>query len=166
MTKSESTRDAICRLTEQKGSLTGPELADELGISRQAVSLQLRRLIAEGAIFKTGSTRAARYMPGHAAPDARNFKRTLDIEGLDESTVYEKVAVALNLATLPDNVEAIAHYAFTEMISARCRHFCPTIRVQFGECLSVNFLAVARWTNFNLRSRFHPLSLNTLLVIQ
>lgn len=122
MTKSESTRDAICRLTEQKGSLTGPELADELGISRQAVSLQLRRLIAEGAIFKTGSTRAARYMPGHAAPDARNFKRTLDIEGLDESTVYEKVAVALNLATLPDNVEAIAHYAFTEMLNNAIDH--------------------------------------------
>ena len=89
----ESTRDAICRLVEQRGSVTGPELADELGISRQAVSLHLRRLITEGAVFKIGSTRAARYLPGDAAPVGRSFRRKLEIEGLDESAVYEKVEI-------------------------------------------------------------------------
>jgi len=38
MKKPQSTREAICRLIEQRGSVTGPELAEELGISRQAVS--------------------------------------------------------------------------------------------------------------------------------
>lgn len=122
MKRSESTRDAIRRLIEQKGSVTGPELADELGISRQAVSLHLRKLITEGAVFKTGSTRAARYLPGDAAPEARSFRRKLDIDGLDESSVYEKVAVSLNLSTLPDNVEAIVHYAFTEMLNNAIDH--------------------------------------------
>ena len=122
MRKSESTRDAILGLVEQKGSVTGPELAEELGISRQAVSLHLRRLIADGAVFKTGSTRAARYLPGDTAPAGRSFRRKLDIAGLDESDVYEKAAVSLNLATLPDNVEAIVHYAFTEILNNAIDH--------------------------------------------
>jgi len=122
MKKPQSTREAICRLIEQRGSVTGPELAEELGISRQAVSLQMRPLIAEGAVFKTGSTRAARYLPGDAAPAAQSLKRKLDIEGLDESAVYEKVAVNLNLPALPDNIEAIVHYAFTEMLNNAIDH--------------------------------------------
>jgi len=122
MKKTESTHDAILRLVEQRGTVTGPELADELGISRQAVSLQLRRLIAEGAIFKTGSTRAAKYLPGDAAPVGRSLQRKLGIDGLDESAVYERVAVSLNLTTLPDNIEAIVHYAFTELLNNAIDH--------------------------------------------
>jgi biotin operon repressor/anti-sigma regulatory factor (Ser/Thr protein kinase) len=117
MKSAESTRDTIRRLIEQRGSVTGPELAEGLGISRQAVSLHLRSLIAEGVVFKTGSTRAARYLPGDAAPVARNIRRKLKIKGLEESSVYDKVALALNLSTIPDNVEAIVHYAFTEMLN-------------------------------------------------
>jgi biotin operon repressor/anti-sigma regulatory factor (Ser/Thr protein kinase) len=122
MKNSESTRNAICRLIEQRGSVTGPELAEELGISRQAVSLHLRQLIADGAVFKTGSTRAARYLPGNAAPEARAFKRKLKIDGLQESVVYEKATIALNLPTLADNVESIVHYAFTEMLNNAIDH--------------------------------------------
>ena len=122
MKNSESTRNAICRLIEQRGSVTGPELAEELGISRQAVNLQLRKLIAEGLVFKTGSTRAAQYLPGDAAPAARKIRRKLETESLDESAVYEKVAIELNLSTLPDNVEAIVHYAFTEMLNNAIDH--------------------------------------------
>jgi biotin operon repressor/anti-sigma regulatory factor (Ser/Thr protein kinase) len=122
MKNSESTRNAICRLIEQRGSVTGPELAEELGISRQAVNLQLRKLIAEGLVFKTGSTRAAQYLPADAAPGPRNIRRKLEVEGLDESAVYERVAVELNLSTLPNNVEAITHYAFTEMLNNAIDH--------------------------------------------
>jgi biotin operon repressor/anti-sigma regulatory factor (Ser/Thr protein kinase) len=112
MKNSESTRNAICRLIEQRGSVTGPELAEELGISRQAVSLHLRQLIADGAVFKTGSTRAARYLPGNAAPEARAFKRKLKIDGLQESVVYEKATIALNLPTLTEMLNnAIDHSA-------------------------------------------------------
>ena len=122
MTTTESTRDAIRRFIEKKGSVTGPELAEHVGISRQAVSLHLRQLIAEGTVFKTGSTRAARYLPGDAAPDERIIRRDFEISGLDESVIYEQVAVSLNLTTLPANVEAIVHYAFTEMLNNAIDH--------------------------------------------
>ena len=119
---SDSKRKLIREFIAKNGSATGPELADYLGVTRQAVSLHLRQLIAAGEIFKTGSTRAARYFPAGAAPAARHFKRNLAISGLDESIVYEKLAVTLNLSQLPKNLESIFHYAFTEMLNNAIDH--------------------------------------------
>ena len=122
MGRSNSTRDKIRRYIEDKDSATGPELAEYLGITRQAVSLQLRQLIASGDVFKTGSTRAARYFAGNAAPEVRRIRRELSLAGLDESTVYEDLAISLNLSQLPANVEAVVHYAFTEMLNNAIDH--------------------------------------------
>ncbi len=122
MPKDPSTRDAIRDFIADKGSATSRQLADHLGITRQAVSLHLRQLLADGAIFKTGSTRAARYFPREAAAPERRLRRDLDLAGLDESTVYEDVAIVLTLSRLADNVEAIVHYAFTEMLNNAIDH--------------------------------------------
>lgn len=122
MHSTDSTREAICRFIAKNGSATGPDLAAHLGITRQAVSLHLRQLIADGTVFKTGSTRAARYFPGDAAPDMRRIRRELVLAGLDESAVYQDLAITLNLSRLPSNVEAILHYAFTEMLNNAIDH--------------------------------------------
>jgi DNA-binding MarR family transcriptional regulator len=71
----KTTQQAILDYIENNGSATGPELADFLGITRQAVSPHLRRLLADSKIIKTGSTRAARYFPFESAPPARTLKR-------------------------------------------------------------------------------------------
>lgn len=118
----DSTRDAIRDYIEAYGSATGPELADHLGITRQAVSLHLRKLAAAGDVFKTGSTRAARYFPGHAAPEARRLKRDLALAGLDEARIYDEIALTLGLSRLPRNVESIVHYAFTEILNNAIDH--------------------------------------------
>jgi len=122
MPKAGSTRDAVRRYIEDKGSATGPELAEYLGITRQAVSLHLRQLIAGAEIFKTGSTRAARYFPRDAAATARRLNRDLVLAGLDESAVYEDIAISLTLSQLPANVESIVNYAFTEMLNNAIDH--------------------------------------------
>ena len=122
MARAHATRDAIRHFIDVNGSATGPELAERLGITRQAVSLHLRHLIATGDVFKTGSTRAARYFSGAAAPKARGVRRDLTLAGLDEASVYENVAITLNLSRLPPNVEAIVHYAFTEMLNNAIDH--------------------------------------------
>ncbi len=118
----DSTYDASLKYIEKHRSATGPELAEHLGISRQAVSLHLRKLIAAGKIFKTGSTRAARYFPAGAAPPSRRVKRDLALAGLDEAAVYAELALTLNLSRLPSHVEAIARYAFTEMLNNAIDH--------------------------------------------
>jgi len=104
------------------GSATSPELAEHLGITRQAVNQHIRQLLGRRQIVKTGSTRAARYyLPDHA-PKGRRFERTFILAGLDESEVYQELALALNLRSLRDNVESIVHYAFTEMLNNAIDH--------------------------------------------
>jgi anti-sigma regulatory factor (Ser/Thr protein kinase) len=127
-----STRAAVLELVEQGGSISGPEIADRLGITRQAVNLHLRDLLSEGKIVKTGSTRAARYHPRSAAPEAQVIERELLLAGLDEATVYERLAVQLNLSHLPDNVKDIVHYAFTEMLNNAIDHsLAERCRIRF-----------------------------------
>jgi anti-sigma regulatory factor (Ser/Thr protein kinase) len=122
MPKTRSTRDAIRDYIEENGSATGPELAEYLGITRQAVSLHLRQLLANAEIIKTGSTRAARYLPRDAALAERHVKRTLALVDLDESAVYDDVAIVLTLSQLRNNIESIVHYAFTEMLNNAIDH--------------------------------------------
>jgi anti-sigma regulatory factor (Ser/Thr protein kinase) len=119
---SKTTQQAILDYIENKGSATGPELAEFLGVTRQAVNPHLRRLLADSKIVKTGSTRAARYFPFESAAPARTLKRNLALRGLDESVVYEQVAVGLTLSQLPDSVESIVHYAFTEVLNNAIDH--------------------------------------------
>jgi anti-sigma regulatory factor (Ser/Thr protein kinase) len=122
MGRSHSTQEAILRFIGENGSATGPELAGNLGITRQAVSPHLRELIASGQIFKTGSTRAARYFPADAAPAAQRIRQSLSLDNLDESEVYEELSIRLNLSSLPSNIEDITHYAFTEMLNNAIDH--------------------------------------------
>jgi anti-sigma regulatory factor (Ser/Thr protein kinase) len=119
---STTTRQAILGYIESAGSATGPELADFLGVTRQAVNPHLQQLLADSKIVKTGSTRAARYFPFASAAPARTLKRDLAIRGLDESTVYEHIAIGLTLSQLPDSVESIVHYAFTEILNNAIDH--------------------------------------------
>lgn len=122
MSKPGSTREVIRQYIEKRGSATSPEMAEHLGLTRQAVSLHLRQLIQDGKIFKTGSTRAARYFPRQAAPPERCLKRQFKLAKLDESAVYEDIAITLTLSRLTDNIESIVHYAFTEMLNNAIEH--------------------------------------------
>ncbi len=123
MAPSTTTRDSILAYLERETSATSTELAGHLGVTRQAVNLHLRPLINAGAIIKTGSTRNARYFLASAAPEPEVFSARLQLPGLDEAQVYERVALMLNLKQhLRPNVEQIVHYAFTEMLNNAIDH--------------------------------------------
>jgi len=107
----------------RRRSATGPELGKLLGISRQAVNLHLRALIDAGDVIRTGTTRGARYALASRAPPAATLSRTLRLAGLDEGRVWDDFAARLNLRrALRRNVEAISHYAFTEMLNNAIEH--------------------------------------------
>ena len=116
------TREIIQQIIADDGSATATELAHRLDITRQAVNAHLGNLIREGKIFKTGSTRAARYFPADAAPDAQKISWIFELKNLDESDIYERLAIGLNLSGLPSNIESIVHYAFTEMLNNAIDH--------------------------------------------
>jgi DNA-binding MarR family transcriptional regulator len=101
----------------------GRELREELGVSRQALNVHLRALIEAGKVVKSGSTRAARYRLASSAPAPLAVSRELDLAGLDENDVYQRLALQLGLARqLRSNVEAIVRYAFTEILNNAIDH--------------------------------------------
>jgi DNA-binding transcriptional ArsR family regulator/anti-sigma regulatory factor (Ser/Thr protein kinase) len=117
------TRKRILAYLARRRSVTGADLRSHLGISRQALSVHVRSLVEAGKVARSGSTRGARYMLRDRAPPAATVSRELRMRGLDEARVWDELAAGLNLRrALRPNVEAAAHYAFTEMLNNAIEH--------------------------------------------
>ncbi len=107
----------------RRRSAAGGELRLHLGVSRQALSVHMRSLVAAGKVVRAGMARSARYMLRGRAPPAAVVARALRIRGLAEDRVWDEAAASLNLRrALRPNVEAIVHYAFTEMLNNAIDH--------------------------------------------
>jgi biotin operon repressor/anti-sigma regulatory factor (Ser/Thr protein kinase) len=107
----------------RRRAVSGGELRDHLGISRQALSIHMQGLIQAGKVVRSGAARGARYMLQTRSPPAAVVSRTLRTRDLDEARVWEELAAGLNLhRALRPNVQAIAHYAFTEMLNNVIEH--------------------------------------------
>jgi biotin operon repressor/anti-sigma regulatory factor (Ser/Thr protein kinase) len=115
-------RKILAYLSRHK-SASGGELRTHLGLSRQALSVHIRNLIASGMVVRTGATRGARYAVPGRVPAPVVVSRHLPTHGLDEGRVWEDLSARLNLRrALPPNVEAIVRYAFTEMLNNAIEH--------------------------------------------
>ena len=113
-----SVRENIIEYINKQGSAGSRELSLHLGMTRQALNAHLRSLINEGQLIKTGSTRNARYHAPGELQVKEDFAAAFQVAGLDESRIYQRLSLSLNLSRLlKPNVESIAHYAFTEMLN-------------------------------------------------
>ncbi len=118
-----TTRQKILAYLTKHDSATSRDLCHELSISRQAVNVQIRELINSGKVVKAGSTRAAYYFLAERSPQVDEFNKTFPLSGLDESRVYEQVAIILNLnSSLTGDLESAVNYAFTEMLNNAIDH--------------------------------------------
>lgn len=116
-------KQAILAYLARRASASGRTLREHLGISRQALNPHMRALVRSGRVLKSGSTRAARYSLARRPLLEATLARSLSLNGLDESRVYDQMSMAMNLrAALRPNVEAIVHYAFTEMLNNAVEH--------------------------------------------
>lgn len=87
--------------------------ADKFKCTRQAVHKHMQRLVVEGAVVVSGTTRSKRYQ---LAP-LLQWQRQYDLAvGLAEDTVWRHDIAPL-LGKLPENVLDIWHYGFTEMLN-------------------------------------------------
>lgn len=87
--------------------------AEKFKCTRQAVHKHMQRLVAEGAVVVSGTTRSKRY---RLAP-LLEWKKQYDLmAGLAEDTVW-RGDIAPLLGKLPENVLSIWHYGFTEMLN-------------------------------------------------
>lgn len=117
------TKRRILAYLARRRSVTGGDLRLHVGISRQALSIHVRSLVEAGKVVRSGTARGARYMLRDRAPPAAAVSRVLRTRGLDEGRVWDELATGLNLRrALRPNVEAIVHYAFTEMLNNAIEH--------------------------------------------
>lgn len=87
--------------------------AERFGCTRQAVHKHIQRLIAEGAVIKSGKTRSKRYELAPLVGWSQSYELA---PGLAEDAVWRRDVVS-RLGTLPENVLGIWHYGFTEMFN-------------------------------------------------
>lgn len=129
----------IIAFLSRRRSATGGELRTHLKLSRQAMSLHLRSLLAAHKVVRSGTTRGASYMLASRAAQPLILTRSLTIRGCDEDRVWDEVETRLQLKrALRPNVLAIMRYAFTEMLNNAIEHSQSdrcTIRVVVGPAL-------------------------------
>ena len=127
------TAERIVELLAGGKPLSGQEIANRLGLTRQAINRHIQRLARAGRIAKSGRTKNARYLlvhPGGEPPPVgapaeaeREFARRYRIEGLREDFVFREVELFLGLKKRLSSwaLEGF-QYAFTEILNNAIDH--------------------------------------------
>jgi biotin operon repressor len=118
------TKKKILGLIKKKKALSGVQLSESLGISRQAVNKHLKLLLQNGSLIKEGVTRGAVYKIATAEKKiTKTYKKSLFLKGLEEDKIFQQIDISLNLSRLisPKAYE-IARYSFTEMLNNAIDH--------------------------------------------
>ena len=91
--------------------------AKKFNISRQAVLKRLNALIEQGDIEAKGRTRGRKY----SLKENLVLETIVELDGLEEDIVYRKL-VRPALGEMPDNVQRICNYGFTESLNNAIDH--------------------------------------------
>ena len=118
------TKEKILTLVKEKKGLSGVQLSEVLGISRQAVNKHLKALLQNGSLIKTGVTRGAVYKIATSGKEpSKTFKKSFFLDGLEEDKVFQQISLAMNLTRIiSPKANEIARYAFTEMLNNAIDH--------------------------------------------
>ena len=117
-------KEKILALVKKKKGLSGVQLSEIFGISRQAVNKHLKPLLQNGSLIKTGVTRGTVYkIATSGKKPSKSFKKSFFLDGLEEDTVFQQINLALNLTRIiSPRAYEIARYAFTEMLNNAIDH--------------------------------------------
>ena len=129
-------KDHVLRILAERDGVSGRDLVRRFGISRQALNVHLKTLIAAGRVSKDGVTKGVVYRLASRAAratDISRFRKNYPLKGLQEDRVFEEVALFMNMeARTAANVSDIIRYAFTEMLNNAIDHsHSATCRVEF-----------------------------------
>lgn len=91
-------------------------VADQVGVSRQAVAARAKALVEGGFLARSGTTR-----PTYVLGPKRQGRFTYEREGLAEDRVWREDVAPL-LSGLPANVLDIAHHGISEMVNNAVDH--------------------------------------------
>ena len=110
--KRKNIKDLIRALFDDKSELANRDIAAATGMTPQGVHYHLRAMVDTAELEVIGAGRSTRYRR------RGTFSETLVTAGLQEHLVWSHVKESVpELATIPDNVERLLNYAFTEMLN-------------------------------------------------
>lgn len=112
-------------LIAKDGRKVGSRLSADLGITRQAASARLKKLVNLGYVEATGLTRDRTY----TLKSLVEATTTYPIPGPSEDIVWRELCAPI-ISDLPQNVRDIWHYGITEMVNNAIDHSgAPAMRV-------------------------------------
>ena len=137
--RGESIRRFILAQVEAHPTDISRVTSHRFGISRQAVNVHLKRLIAEHALAESGKTRARTYRLCPLVEWRGTYRITPE---LAEDLVWRNDIVPV-LGHVPDNVLNIWHYGFTEMFNNAIDHSgAATISVRIRKTAASSEMAI------------------------
>ena len=114
----------ILAFLRKRESITAPQLAEHLHVSRQRAFVLLSGLVREGKVIRTGERRGRRYgMPNVSFEVRDRLELVLENKNLKEHEVLMDIRnrfIPLKLAS--ENVKSIFDYAFSEMLNNAIEH--------------------------------------------
>ena len=116
--RGEDIRRYILENVEKHPGNIGSVAAKKFGVTRQAINLHLQRLVAEKALSETGKTRSRTYKLCPLVEWRHLYNISKD---LAEDRVWTN-DVKLVIGQLPENVQNIWHFGFTEMFNNAIDH--------------------------------------------
>jgi len=114
----ESIRRFILDHVEKHPANINKVTATHFAITRQAVNKHLQRLVTEKSLSEAGKTRSRTYKLAPISSFHRSYRVNPE---LAEDVIWRN-DVAPALGQLPDNVQSIWHYGFTEMFNNAIDH--------------------------------------------
>jgi hypothetical protein len=122
------TPETVLKVAEKRGQVKTEDVARHFDVSRQFAHRILSLLVRQQALIKIGRTRGVHYVTADFArthpetvPNRVEFR--LQNEGLEEHVVLDRVEQALRgFDALPENVQSIFRYAFSEMLNNAIEH--------------------------------------------
>ena len=113
----DANQTTTLRLIAKSGRNVGTRLSTELGITRQAASGRLSRLVKAGLIEASGTSRARVYR----LKPLQNVSASYHLPTFTEDVVWRELCAPV-VADLPENVRDIWHYGITEMVNNAIDH--------------------------------------------
>ena len=113
----DANQTTTLRLIAKSGRNVGTRLSTELGITRQAASGRLNRLVKAGLIEASGPSRARIYR----LKPLQNVSASYHLPTFTEDVVWRELCAPV-VADLPENVRDIWHYGITEMVNNAIDH--------------------------------------------
>lgn len=119
-------RNTILQVAKENKTFKTADVVRRLkgNISRQYISALISQMVREGLLLKSGSTASAFYaLPENSESIIETINLRFDRSKIEEHAVFNTLRDRYNFVRgLPDNIQSILFYAFTEMLNNAIEH--------------------------------------------